>query len=233
MTGKNSGHSESQGRARYWRAAAWIMGATLLSGCGGGSSVLDSVSDTSSSIGSRFGQLFGSKSQAAGEPSAPAQTTSGLACPPLIIRSGASTLSVGVPGKPATGGDMRYQANITRTARDCEQQGDQVTGRVGIEGRIIVGPAGAPPTVEIPLRVAVVKETAQGTKAIFTKLYRTSAEMPADGGNGSYSLVIEDISYPVPSSADNESYIYYIGFDPNGLKPEAAPRPAHHNRPKS
>ena len=234
MTGDNSERSGRAGRLRVRHTAVWIISAALLSGCGGGSSVLDSVSETSSSLGSRFSQLFGSNSQAAGEPSAPAQTAGGgLACPPVVIRSGASTYSVGLPGKPATGADVRFQANITRVARDCTQQGDQIAARIGIEGRVIVGPAGASGTVEIPLRIAVVKETAQGTKAIFTKFYRTAAEMPADGSNGSYSFVAEDIGYPIPSSADNEAYIYYIGFDPNGLKPEPAPRAARHSRPRS
>ncbi len=212
--------------ARHLRWASCLVAASLASGCSGISGAVDSVSDTGSAIGSRFSQLFGGKSQPVGEPSAPVATTnSALGCPPLSIRNGASTFTVGAPGKPAIGSDVRYQVTITNIARDCTLAGDIIGARIGIEGRIIVGPAGAPPTVDIPIRVAVVQETTQGTKAIFTKLYRASVTMPADGGNTTYSFVAEDVDYQVPSSSANQYYIYYVGFDANGLKPEPAPRP--------
>jgi hypothetical protein len=156
-----------------------------------------------------------------------------LNCPPISIRPGASTLAIAVPGKTAVGNDVRYQATITRTARDCNIAGSEITARIGIEGRVIVGPAGAPASVDIPLRVAVVQENPQSRdKVVFTKFYRTSVAMPADGGNAYYSFVAEDIVYPVPTVAASESYIFYVGFDPNGLKPEPAPRPAHRAKPK-
>jgi hypothetical protein len=223
------------GRRGIKRQLRWtwcVVAAGLVSGCGGMGGAVDSVADTGAGIGSRFKQLFAGSSQPAGETSNPAPTAnSELSCPPLSIRNGASTYAVGLPGKPATGPDVRFQVTITNTARDCTLAGDQITARIGIEGRVIVGPAGAPPTVDIPLRVAVVQETTAGTKPIFTKLYRTSVTMPADGGNTTYSFVAEDVDYPVPSSRANPYYIYYIGFDPNGLKPEPATRPGRRAKP--
>jgi hypothetical protein len=213
------------GRTGRLRAAlALAMAGAVLSGCGGGSS-LGASSDTSSSpsIGSRFSQLFGSKSQAVGE-TAPPPVDNELSCPPVTIRAGASTFAVGVPGKEAVGNDLRYQATITRTARDCTKTGDQITARIGILGRVIVGPAGSPQTVEIPLRVAVVQGGVQ-EKTIATKVYRTTVSM-ADGDSVPFSLVAEDMVYPVPQGADGDSYIFYIGFDPQALTPEPKPKAA-------
>jgi len=129
---------------------------------------------------------------------------------------------VAEPGKQAVGNDLRFQATITRTARDCTQTGDQITARIGILGRVIAGPAGNPPTVEIPLRVAVVQGGIQ-EKTITTKVYRTTVSMN-DSGSVPFSLVAEDVVYPVPPGATGDSYIFYIGFDPQALKPE--PKPA-------
>jgi len=39
-----------------------------------------------------------------------------------------------------------------------------------------------------------------------------------------YSLVGEELSYPAPSAAANDSYVFYIGFDPQALKPQPAAR---------
>jgi hypothetical protein len=38
-----------------------------------------------------------------------------------------------------------------------------------------------------------------------------------------FSLVIEDLVYPAPPGAEGDSYIFYIGFDPQALKPEPGP----------
>jgi hypothetical protein len=232
MTGQN---------AMRWRrtatAGACLLAAGTLAACGGGSSLTSSSPSGSSGIGSsissRFSQLFGSSSQAVGETSTRSQVTQNsqdteLTCPPVSIRSGASTLPVGLPGKPASGTDLRYQLTISRTARDCKLEGGQVTARIGIEGRVVVGPAGAPPSVEVPLRVAVVQEGIQD-KVIFTKFYRTTVAMSSD--SQAYSFVAEDVVYPVPGADANDAYVFYIGFDPNGLKAQPA-RPAKRARPQ-
>jgi len=207
-------------------AALAVAASTALSGCGGGSMFGGSSgsSSTSSSIGSRFSQLFGSKSQEAttsSTPSSQATENSDLSCPSVAIRFGASTLAVGSPGKPASGNDLRYQGSITRTARDCNLQGGQITARIGIMGRIIAGPAGAPPTVDVPMRVAVVQEGAP-EKVIVTKAFRTTVTM--EGENTEFSIVAEDVVYPTPTEAANDKYIFYVGFDPAALKPEPAAR---------
>jgi hypothetical protein len=234
MTKAKVADSARRGLKWHWRGAACVVAASVLAGCGGGSSLMDTASDAGSSIGSRFSQIFGSNSQAVGEPSSVSQIAQNtqLNCPPISIRSGASTLAVAAPGKTAVGNDVRYQATITRTARDCNIAGNSLTARIGIEGRVIVGPAGAPGAVDLPLRVAVVQENPNTRdRVVFTKFYRTSVAMPADGGNAYYSFVAEDVVYPVPTVAASESYIFYIGFDANGMKPEPAPkRPA---KPKS
>jgi hypothetical protein len=179
------------------------------------------------SISDRFKSLFGGKSEEApaeGAPPGPAESQVDLSCPPVSIRAGASTFAVAAPGKQAVGNDLRFQATITRTARDCTLTGGEISARIGIQGRVIAGPAGTPGTIEIPLRVAVVQGGIQ-ERTIATKVYRTSVSI-ADVGNTPFSLVAEDLVYPVPPGATGDSYIFYIGFDPQALKPEPAARPA-------
>ncbi len=204
------------------RFAALAVAALTLSGCGGGSMFGSSqASGDSPSLGDRFSQLFGSNSQpattAVTAPS-PSSEPSLPTCPAVSIRSGASTYAVGAPGKEAAGNDLRYQATIVRTARDCSLNGGMITARIGIQGRVIVGPAGAPPSVEIPVRVAVV-QGGVNEKTIFTKAYRTTATVSEEGTNN-YSLVAEDVVYPLPPGNAGDSYIFYVGFDPQALRPE-------------
>lgn len=193
-----------------------VLACVALAGCGGGS-VLNSLPDTSG-VTSRFSQLFGGRSQEAGTPAAAQGQPQGeLTCPGVSVRAGASTYQVGPqPGQTPAANELRYQATITRTARDCNLAAGQVTARIGIEGRVIVGPAGAPPQVDIPLRIAVVQEGIQ-EKIVFTRAYRTSVTISGDN-SVPFSFVAEDIVYPAPPAS--AEYIFYIGFDPAGLKPE-------------
>ena len=178
------------------------------------------------SITDRFKGLFGGKSEEAPAPGAPPaayQAPDGLSCPPVSIRAGASTYQVAAPGKQPVGNDLRFQVTITRTARECSYTGGEITARIGIQGRVIAGPAGAPATVDIPMRVAVVQSGVQ-EKTIATKAYRTSVTMSEDG-SVPFTLVAEDLAYPAPPGAVGDSYIFYIGFDPQALKPEPKAKP--------
>lgn len=202
------------------------VSSVFLASCGGGAMFGGGSSGGSSpSFGDRFSQLFGGKSTEVGAAQSAQATTSGgadseLTCPVVSIRPGAGTFAVGAGGKPAMGNDLAYQATITRTARSCDLVNGQVSIKIGIQGRVIVGPAGAPEQVEVPLRVAVVQEGVS-PKPIATKVFTTTVAMMGQT-SVEYSLVGEDFSYPAPSAAANDSYVFYIGFDPQALKPQPA-----------
>ncbi|MBU6458718.1 MAG: hypothetical protein KGQ48_14450 [Bradyrhizobium sp.] len=180
---------------------------------------LSTAASSAQSLTDRFKSLFGGESSQQDvplvDPQGPAPE---LNCPPVSIRAGASTYLVALPGKPAIGNDVRFEATITRMARECARNGGDITARIGIQGRVIAGPAGAPDTVEVPLRVAVVQGGVSET-TIATKAYRTTVAMTADG-SVPFTLIADDIVYPVPAAAVSGSYIIYIGFDPQALTPE-------------
>ena len=179
------------------------------------------------SLTDRFKSLFGGKSDEPAQPKpapAPGQPAADddLDCPQVTVRAGASTYGVGATGKPAVGNDVRFQASITKMARECIRNGGEITARIGIQGRVIAGPAGAPPSVEVPLRIAVV-QGGVGEKVIASKAYRTTVAM--ESGSVPFTFVAEDLSYPVPSAAVADNYIFYVGFDPQALSPEPKARP--------
>src|SRR5262249_52943218 len=103
--------------------------------------------------------LFGgsSKSEDQQPPIVSGEPEPDMDCPRVAIRAGASTYAVAAPGKQAVGDDVRYQATITKMARECSKANGEITAHIGVQGRIIVGPAGAPASIEVPLRVAVVQ----------------------------------------------------------------------------
>ena len=199
------------------------LAATVVAGLGCG--LAQPVS--AQSLSDRFKGLFGGKSDepapAPGAAPKAEEDIGDLTCPEVRVRAGASTYAVAAPGKQPVGNDLRFQATIGKTARECSLNGGVITARIGIQGRVIAGPAGAPSSVQVPLRVAVV-QGGISEKTIATKAYQTTVSM-TETGSEPFTLVAEDLVYPVPAPGTSDNYIFYIGFDPQALKPERpAPR---------
>ena len=149
-------------------------------------------------------------------------------CPPADIRQGASTLAIASKTQQPTASDLRYQLSITQLARQCALEGPEVRMRVGVQGRVIVGPAGAPNQVEVPLRYAVVREGVE-PKTIISKFRRLPVALPPGATNVAFTDIEENLRFPMPGRAELEAYVVYIGFDAAG---ERAPPPTKKAPPK-
>lgn len=213
--------------ARFVPVIAAVIGALALTGC---SSVGSMFGGSSSSSGSSdlLPGAAATTSQASATPATPAD----FDCPAVEIRSGASTLTITEGGGRAAAEGaplaLRYQGSIVRTARECSLNAGVVNLRVGIEGRIVLGPAGGPGEVHVPMRVAVVEE-GPNPKTVVTKLYRTVVAIPPDQGNSNFSYVAEDLSFPMPRGGAIDKYVIYLGFDPQA-EPVRPTRPARRGR---
>ena len=167
--------------------------------------------------------LFGTYAAPSGSNNA-ANTAAEVDCPGVNVRQGASTLSITQPGAEAGPMTTRYQVSIARTARECAPLGSVMTMKVGVEGRVLLGPAGGPGQIDVPLRMAVVQE-GPNPKTIVSKFYRLAVAIPPGQTSVPFVHVEQDLTFPTPRAADFDSYVVYVGFDPQSLnsKPE---RPA-------
>jgi len=150
-------------------------------------------------------------------------------CPEVKVRSGAATLMIG--SKPGEGEpnalDVRYQGSIIRTARECHLNGGNLSMKVGIEGRIITGPAGGPGNVDVPIRIAVVHEGVN-PKVVASNLGRETVTLGGSIDRVNFTHIEPDLSFPLPTPiTDISSYVVYVGFDAQSAPPEKKKPPAH------
>ena len=176
--------------------------------------------------------FFSSPTATSGDAAATSLGDDDIECPSVSVRIGAATLMIGnkspETGEPAAL-DVRYQGTIIRTARECNVRAGVMSMKVGIEGRIITGPAGGPGTVDVPLRIAVVQE-GPSPKTILSKFARLQVAMTGATDRVTFSHVDPDISFPMPASvADIDSYVVYVGFDSASAPP--AKKPAGKRQP--
>jgi len=108
--------------------------------------------------------------------------------------------------------------------------------RVGVEGRVIVGPAGGPGEVDVPLRIAIVDSPAGNPQTVLTKLIRIPVTLGPSDGSMTFTHVEDGLAFPMPTSAEIDNYIVYIGFDQIGAEQEdkakLKPVPKHKAKPK-
>jgi hypothetical protein len=150
-------------------------------------------------------------------------------CPPVDVRAGASTLTVPPGSSDALA--LRYQGSIGELARECNVSGGVMRMKVGIEGRVLVGPAGGPGQLDVPLRYAVVKEGPE-PKTVVSKFSKIQIAIPEGRPNVLFTHVDSDIAFPMPPGLDIEAYVVYVGFDPVGDKQQPAKKPPARSAPR-
>jgi hypothetical protein len=200
---------------------------------GGPAAATPSVS--SAAVGQRFA-LFGFGEGDKKTPPAAATETPEIDCPGVEIRQGASTFQQSGADNGSTALSLRYQANFIRFARECALRAGNVVMRVGVEGRVILGPAGAPGPLSLPVRLAVVKEGLE-PKVIWTKFAMVPVVMPPGQPNVLFTHVEEEVSFPNPPGSELDAYVVYVGFDPDSAeaekkKPAKPTKPAPKPKPK-
>jgi hypothetical protein len=202
------------------RALAALAGAVVLSGCSLASDI--GSSESSPSLTSRITNLFSSAKPGVTQPSSPTPSAPDVECPGVNIRTGASTLEVAAKASQATAGDLRYQVSFGQTARECLVQGGTLSIRVGVQGRVILGPMGTPGQVDVPLRYAVVREGPQ-PKVIATKFKRVPVAVASGQTYVQFMDIEEGLSFPLPTKSELDAYVIYVGFDEIGDKNEKKP----------
>jgi hypothetical protein len=218
---------------RHARAYATLCGLlALLAGCSGAGT---SNPDTSASPAPRpsIVDFFSGASQKGAQTVAGAQPD--FNCPPIEIRRGASTLTIGPDGDQKSAMSVKYQVSFTRLARECAVADGNMVMRVGVEGRAVVGPLGGPGHVDVPMRFAVVQEVPGGMRAIATKFILIPVDLQPGQGNVPFTRIEDGLTFPIPAPPSQlDNYIVYVGFDPASAEAQARTRtnPAAKPRPK-
>jgi hypothetical protein len=165
-------------------------------------------------------------------PQTPAGAQPDANCPAVEVRRGASTLTIAPPGDKTTM-TLQYQGEFTREARECSVVNGMMYMKIGIEGRVVVGPAGAPGEVNVPLRMAVVQVSPNGSKPVMTKFIIIPVAVTSREAPTNFSHVEDALSFPVPTpTALLDDYIVYVGFDPGSAQAQAQAKEPPKAKPK-
>jgi hypothetical protein len=176
-----------------------------------------STTGSAGSDGGMFGSLFGGDSSSAPAQATAAQTTQPVAataatsgerapCPPVEIQTGTGAWQQFDKALEGQAMGLKYQASVADTARECSNLGAETAMRIGIVGKLLVGPKGVPGKVDVPLRIAIIDDKSQ---PVYSKLYRIPVTIAAGQTYVNFTHVEEGVLVPAADSG----FRVLVGFD--------------------
>lgn len=133
-------------------------------------------------------------------------------CPQVFLRDGTSVLQRYGKGAKDDPQNLAYQVTLADTTRQCVLNESQLVMTVMVQGRVVIGPAGAPGTsVNVPIRVAVL----DGTNSLYSQLVQFPVTIPADGSAGQFIFTQGNVAVPGGSGSFTK---VYVGFEEGSAK---------------
>jgi len=198
------------------RRVGWLLGAAGLltvSGCGGGLGNLDAPdAGTNRSNGSANSSLLatmlGFKNSNA--PAGPGTEVRHISCPDVVVLEGTGA-SQAYAGSPPSNTNLRYQYALTDTARECKVEGDELVLKIGVAGKVLLGPAGTPGNFSVPVRMAILHET--DNAPITSKLYQAAVTVKPSESEAAFTIVSEPLRVPFIREHAEQDYTIKVGID--------------------
>ena len=132
-----------------------------------------------------------------------------LVCPGIEVKEGGAAQRVYAGGQDSR--NVRYQFSLGELARECRVVGNQLILKVGVEGKVLLGPAGAPSSFTVPITISVKKDGAD--KPVTSRSYKAPASIAAGQSQNSFAVVTEEIAVPFINEAANEDYEIVVSID--------------------
>lgn len=180
---------------------------SLTSGIGGGLFGGNSAAKTDSAVTSES-LLVAAKADG---PQATGGADVAPGCPRFSIVSRDSHVTIYEPGRVGDSLGVVHRGEITKTARECQVDGNRVTVKYGFSGRILLGPRGKSGIVQLPLAVFVAD-----TKREKVAADRVRIDVPVnlDKPIGYFSTV-KDVTFTLPEGSRAGEFEVFVGFERN------------------
>lgn len=127
-------------------------------------------------------------------------------CPPIKVRLGGEALFYYGNGKVGNARDLNYQAVIEKQSRNCIVSNGLITVKMGIVGRLLLGPAGNQTNVNVPIRFAVERDEVP----LFSERYEIPVTITPPNQSEEFVKVVENVAIPYTGG---EQIVIWVGFD--------------------
>lgn len=132
-------------------------------------------------------------------------------CPRFQVWSRDSNVTIYEAGRSGDGLAVMHRGEITKTARECVANGNKVTIKYGVSGRVLLGPKGKTGNVSLPLTVFV---TDAKRERVATDKSKVDVAIALEKPIGYFSAVRE-VTITIPEGSRPGEFEVFVGFDRN------------------
>lgn len=130
-------------------------------------------------------------------------------CPPIEIRTGAEHFDIYEDDAIREPLNVRYQATISRVARECDHRDTYLAIEFGFAGRVLIGPKGTPGTVTLPVRAVFA---GKGDQELWSKNFEIPVTIAPGEESKFFAHVTDELVYQYREGDQLKDFIIYIGF---------------------
>lgn len=148
-------------------------------------------------VGGFFKNMFGPSAPPPGAALPPDE----VPCPQVDVSEGGAAMSAFGAGRVGQQNALRNQITLSNFARECRPQPDgSVVVKIGVQGRVLLGPSGAPGAFSSPVHFTVKV----GDRIIATRVQQVSTKVPAGETQGAFTAVQDGLVVPRADASEFE-----------------------------
>jgi len=128
-------------------------------------------------------------------------------CPPIKVLPGGEALFKYSDNTRPNPRQLNWQAIIDKQSRNCVVSNGKIALRMGVVGRLLLGPAGSVQSAELPVRFAIERDGVP----LFSEAYTIPVAIPGSEQSAEFVKVVENVEIPY---LGGEQITIWVGFDP-------------------
>ncbi|HHG90583.1 MAG TPA: hypothetical protein ENJ90_08915 [Devosia sp.] len=180
-------------------AAALVVGVTL-AGCGVGSLVGDGSNSANQLADTTATPNEISQVQSSALPAIATE------CPPIKVRDGGESIFAYANNRIGDARALQFQAVIDGQSRNCVVSNGLITVKMGVVGRLVLGPSSSQNSMTLPLRFAVERDEI----TVFSQVYNIPMTVTPPSQSEEFVKVVENVAIPY---LGGEDIVIWVGFD--------------------
>jgi hypothetical protein len=132
-------------------------------------------------------------------------------CPRIVVPARDNNVTIYEAGRAGDALAVMHRGELTKTARECQIEGNRVTVKYGFSGRILLGPKGRTGLVALPVKVALTDAKREAVRA---ENMRIETAVSVDKPIGYFSAV-RTVTFDLPVGSRPGEFELNVSFERN------------------
>ncbi len=132
-------------------------------------------------------------------------------CPRVVVPARDNNVTIYEAGRAGDALAVMHRGELTKTARECQIEGNRVTIKYGFSGRVLLGPKGRTGLVALPVKVALTDAKREPVRA---ENMRIETAVSVDKPIGYFSAV-RTVTFDLPVGSRPGEFEVNVSFDRN------------------